>query len=314
MEGHRPDFIMMSYQSLPSIFSWAAVVDAEFIKSSGAPYRQLIAEKKLPTQKRQAYGLLYEKLDKKFLSKPCIDVMVEEHEGVVAVPINFYGKLDAFDRYGLNMCIWKVGGHYERAVSDPQTHRSDQERLNKWLTKNNIKLIDEIDSVLSAFDRVKLQTDLKNFMKRQPWRVRWNFDVPRYVVLNNLQAVPVDQRLEEYKAKAYAAGLNFPVLFKIKTGQVAKDAHIFFCVNNEAGMREALSYPGYTGDVLIQAYVPHYEQVYKVYGCGDFAQAYIRKSLPHAEITSKNAYKFDSHSKFDDTLYTEFHPTHMRVD
>ena len=44
LRGGRPDFIMMSYQSLPSIFSFAAVVDAEFIKSSGKPYRQLIAE------------------------------------------------------------------------------------------------------------------------------------------------------------------------------------------------------------------------------------------------------------------------------
>ena len=85
-----------------------------------------------------------------------------------------------------------------------------------------------------------------------------------------MQTIPLDQRLDEYKAKAYQAGLNYPVLFKIKTGQVAKDAHLFFCVNNEAGMSEALSYPGYTGDVLIQAYHPHREQVYKIYGCGDW--------------------------------------------
>ena len=65
-------------------------------------------------------------------------------------------------------------------------------------------------------------------------------------------------------------------------------------------MQEALSYPGYAGDVLVQAYVPHYEQVYKVYGAGDWHKAYIRKSLPHAEITSKNAYKFNSHVKFED--------------
>ena len=92
--------------------------------------------------------------------------MVEEHAGVVAVPIPFYGNLDAYDLYRLSMCIWKVGGHYERAVSDHQTHQEDQTRLNKWLRKNHIKLVDEIDSVLNAFDRVKLQTSLKSFMKR----------------------------------------------------------------------------------------------------------------------------------------------------
>ena len=99
------------------------------------------------------------------------------------------------------MCIWKVGGHYERAVSDPQTHQEDQTRLNKWLRKNHIKLVDEIDSVLNAFDRVKLQTSLKSFMRRQPWRVRWKFDVPRHVVLNNVQAVSLDQRLEVNRDK-----------------------------------------------------------------------------------------------------------------
>ena len=73
--------------------------------------------------------------------------------------------------------------------------------------KNNIKLIDEIDSVLHGFDRIQLQTSLKTFMKKQSWRVRWKFDIPRYVVLNNLQSVPIAVRFEEFKKKAYKAGL-----------------------------------------------------------------------------------------------------------
>ena len=41
--------------------------------------------------------------------------MIEEHEGIVAVPIKFYGNLDAFDSYRLNLCLWKVGEHYIKA-------------------------------------------------------------------------------------------------------------------------------------------------------------------------------------------------------
>ena len=54
--------------------------------------------------------------------------------------------------------------------------------------------------------------------------------------------------------------------------------------------------------------------MYKVYGCGDWFMPCIRKSLPHSEMISKDAYKFHSAQKFADHLYKDFHPTHMRVD
>ena len=94
--------------------------------------------------------------------------------------------------------------------------------------------------------------------------------------------------------------MKYPVLLKAKTGQGAAHSHTFYCVQSEAGMREALAFEGYDGELLIQAYVGHYEQVYKVYGVGDWFMPCIRKSLPHSELMSKDAYKFSSQKKWDD--------------
>ena len=80
----------------------------------------------------------------------------------------------------------------------------------------------------------------------------------------------MDQRIADYTAQAYRAGLKYPVLVKSKEGQNAAHSHTFFCVSNEAGMRTALSFEPFSGRVLIQAYVGHYEQVYKVYGIGSW--------------------------------------------
>ena len=143
--GKKPDFTMISYYSLPSLFSFAAKVDAEFIRANNVEYRKLIAEGRLPTQKRQAFGIIYEKLNEKFLAKPPIEVLLEERPGLVAVPIWFYGDLDAYNHYRLPLCIQKVGGHYDKSSSSPQVFAKDQQRLDAWTSKNNIKLVDGTD-------------------------------------------------------------------------------------------------------------------------------------------------------------------------
>ena len=143
--GKKPDFTMISYSSLPSLFSYAAKVDAEFIRTTNVEYRKLITEGRLPTQKRQAFGIIYEKLNAKFLEKPAMQVLLEERPGYVAVPIWFYGDLSAYNHYRLPLCIQKVGSHYDNSSSNPQEFAKDQQRLDAWTSKNNIKLVDETD-------------------------------------------------------------------------------------------------------------------------------------------------------------------------
>ena len=79
-------------------------------------------------------------------------------------------------------------------------------------------------------------------------------------------------------------------------------------------MREALACEGFEGELLAQAYVAHYEQVYKIYGCGDWLTPCIRRSLPHSEMMSKDAFKFNSQKTWDNSLYKEYSSTHSRID
>jgi hypothetical protein len=60
-----------------------------------------------------------------------------------------------------------------------------------------------------------------------------------------------DQRIANYLKKATQIGLDFPVLVKSKIGAKDKYAHYFFCVNNEAGLREALDFEGYQNVQLL---------------------------------------------------------------
>ena len=52
--------------------------------------------------------------------------MLEERAGLVAVPIWFYSDLDAYNHYKLPVCIQKVGGHYDKASSNPEAFAKDQ--------------------------------------------------------------------------------------------------------------------------------------------------------------------------------------------
>ena len=91
----------------------------------------------------------------------------------------------------------------------------------------------------------------------------------------------IDKRVEAYKKQAAAAGLEFPVLFKLQTGQKSTYAHTFFCVNNEAGLKEVLEFKGFIDcGILCQAYLPHKERVYKIYGIGAWFNAPVRRSIP----------------------------------
>lgn len=104
-----------------------------------------------------------------------------------------------------------------------------------------------------------------------------------------------ETKINNYNEKAGAAGLKFPVLLKSKVGAKAKYAHYFYVVKNEEGLREALSFEGFEdASLLAQAYVPHFEQVYKVYSIRDWFCEEIRLSLPDKVILSENCFPFDS--------------------
>lgn len=72
-------------------------------------------------------------------------------------------------------------------------------------------------------------------------------------------------------------------------------------------MLEALDFEGFrNARLLVQAYLPHKERVYKVYGLGQWFTAPVRRSIPDDLMRSAPAYKFDSQEKFDPKQYKEY--------
>ena len=125
--------------------------------------------------------------------------------------------------------------------------------------------------------------------------------------MNNRSIGSVEDRVAAFKQQAGAAQLEFPVLFKLSIGMKSQYSHVFFCVNEESGLSEVLNFEGFLdATILCQAYLPHKERVYKVYGIGAWFKAPVRRSIPHSLMSSKNVVKFDSQKKFDPKMFTEY--------
>lgn len=138
------------------------------------------------------------------------------------------------------------------------------------------------------------------FLENQPEELKSKFKVPSSVEFDNSVAGrSVETRVAAYEDQAKACGLVYPVLLKIQTGQKTTYAHTFYCVHTTAGMKEALDFVGFADTkLLIQAYLPHKERVYKIYGIGPWFRAPVRRSVPDILMRSKEAVKFDSQIKW----------------
>lgn len=116
----------------------------------------------------------------------------------------------------------------------------EKTRLHEWLSNNRIRMVDEIDTILGIQDRFDFIRQLKQFLACQPSHIADLFKTPLYFELVNRGTT--DEKVTAFKQQAAAVGLDFPVLVKSKIGAKDKNAHKFFCINNEQGLPEALEF------------------------------------------------------------------------
>ena len=130
---------------------------------------------------------------------------------------------------------------------------ADQARLESFCESNNIRVVDDIRHILQITDRIYFNQRMQNLLDRQTWQIRRRFKMPANVEFYNDESngKTVDERLAEYEEAAEVAGLQYPVLCKLQTGQKSTYAHTFFCANNQAGMREALAFAGFRNVKLL---------------------------------------------------------------
>lgn len=308
---------MVSIRQIISILGNSIPSDNQFLAASGKSYGEIACNNKLPSQKRKRFGLLYDDLEKKFLCKPSIQAMLSDHQDWVCVPIYVYSDLEAYDNLGIEVCIQKIMFLMNGLMADQGSEAyikavKVKANLYDWLEGNRIKMVDEIDAILSIQDRFEFIRGLNSFLNTQPKHIKDLFSTPLYFEFLNQGSI--DEKVTAYKKKAAEVGLEYPVLAKSKIGAKDKYAHSFFCINNDKGLHETLEFEGFDGmQLLIQSYTPHSEQVYKIYCIKDWFTSEIRLSLPESLILTKDAYAFDSQVPFDRKDFREFDPELNRL-
>lgn len=127
-------------------------------------------------------------------------------------------------------------------------------------------MLDPVDPILAVNDRIEFSRKMTEFMSTLNKELKNKFGLPEYVEFSNTG------KLEDYEKLTREKGMEpYPVIVKQQQGARAKYAHFFFVCNNPEGMLEALTFEGFQNEKLLcQRYLPHYEQVYKIYGAGNW--------------------------------------------
>ena len=118
----------------------------------------------------------------------------------------------------------------------------------------------------------------------------------------------LDQACEAVAEQLGKHGLGYPFVIKLLQASRTTHAHSFFVVNGPAGLREALAFEGFQGQhLLLQEWLQHHEQLYKLYCVGPARFDYVIKpSIPQSAVEASPAFFFQTRMKFEKAAYTGF--------
>lgn len=79
--------------------------------------------------------------------------MLADRADWVCVPINVHSDLEAYNNFGIELCIQKIMFLMSGLMTSSdsavyQKASADKARLLEWLNGKNIKMVDEIDTIL----------------------------------------------------------------------------------------------------------------------------------------------------------------------
>ena len=188
------------------------------------------------------------------------------------VPICLHDDLEPYAKLNMRVIIQKVNNHVNPELTSEEAFEREQTRLDEFCKRNKIKVLDDIRSAVAMADRFNFNRNMTTMLQKQSHEIANKFKMPVSIEFDNQQSIgSVDDRVAAYRQQAAEASLEFPVLLKLQVGHKAKYSHIFYCVNDEVGLAEALGFEGFLdSNILCQAYVPHKERVYKIYGIGSW--------------------------------------------
>lgn len=79
-----------------------------------------------------------------------------------------------------------------------------------------------------------------------------------------------EKTFERIIKKLKEVKLEYPFVIKLLQASRTTHAHSFYVVRSDEGLRKALTFEGFTGEhLLMQEWLKHHEQLYKLYCVGD---------------------------------------------
>lgn len=96
--------------------------------------------------------------------------MLTDRPDWVCVPIYVYSDLNAYNGFGIEVCIQKIMFLMNGLMSKPSSVEylkavDDKRRLDDWLEKQQIRMVDEIDAILEIQDRILFIDKFNSFLK-----------------------------------------------------------------------------------------------------------------------------------------------------
>ena len=94
----RPDFVIIAFSQLFSLFQGSAKADFEYFLKGG------LDEDQVPSQRRKKYGLLMDRVTPKLLKKQCFKAILCDRPDYQIVPIDLK-HLELLEIFGIKTCL-----------------------------------------------------------------------------------------------------------------------------------------------------------------------------------------------------------------
>lgn len=111
--------------------------------------------------------------------------------------------------------------------------------------------------------------------------------------------------------------LHYPFVIKLLQASRTTHAHSFFVVSSDEGLHLALQFGGFQGEhLLMQEWLEHHEQLYKLYCCGPkHFDHVVKTSIPQKLVSTAEcgAFFFQTRMKFAPEAFTKFDPDTQRI-
>ncbi|TNV73298.1 hypothetical protein FGO68_gene5525 [Halteria grandinella] len=246
--------------------------------------------------------------------------LLDNDEEFSFIPLN----LDqGFDLWG------KVDVVVQKLQSIVPVYTSEESQLKiasllHYLQANKTPIIDSPVDAMVVQNRLLFLRNLKSAVEHLHLKHPDNQDIQRLRCPKFFDFIMPTQHTEESLSHAHAQillsmelhSLPFPFVIKLLQASRTTHAHSFFVVTTEGGLREALKFEGFQGEhLLIQEWVEHHEQLYKLYCCGPkHFDWVIKTSIPIKLVTSaeNGAFFFQTRMKFLPESFTSF-TTEQRI-